>query len=142
MSEARQPVPWDYREVVLRYLRLSDAVLDNGTGGRERVRDRAGAFGSGLGIDVDPAMVRFATENSAVPNLSFRVCRDRLESVPEMLDVIISRHAPFDPGAVAAHLRPGGDSITPHGGERHVACEKAALGQPLGPRVIRRQSFA
>jgi SAM-dependent methyltransferase len=142
MSEARQPVPWDYREVVLRYLRLSDAVLDIGTGGGERLRDLAGAFGSGLGIDVDPAMVRFAAENSAVPNLSFRVCSDRLESVPEMLDVIISRHAPFDPGAVAAHLRPGGYFITQQVGERNMACVKAALGQPLGPPVIQRQSFA
>ena len=86
-------MPWEYREVVLRYLRPSDTVLDIGTGGGERLRDLAGAFGSGLGIDVDPAMVRFATENSAMPNLSFRVGSDRLESVPETFDVIIGRHA-------------------------------------------------
>jgi SAM-dependent methyltransferase len=59
MREARQPVPWEYRDVVLRYLRTSDAVLDIGTGGGERLRELTGAFGSGLGIDVDPAMVRW-----------------------------------------------------------------------------------
>jgi SAM-dependent methyltransferase len=142
MSEARQPVPWEYREVVLRYLRPSDTVLDIGTGGGERLRDLAGAFGSGLGIDVDPAMVRFAAENSAMPNLSFRVGSDRLESVPETFDVIISRHAPFDPRAVAAHLRSGGYFITQQVGERNMACVKAALGQPPEPPAIQRQSFA
>src|SRR5271154_3206248 len=89
MSELRQPVPWDYREVVRRYLRPSNAVLDIGTGGGDRLRDLAGAFGSGLGIDLDPAMVRFAAENSAAPNVSFRVGSDRLESVPETFDVSI-----------------------------------------------------
>jgi SAM-dependent methyltransferase len=142
MSDARRPVPWEYREVVLRYLRPSDTVLDIGTGGGERLRDLAGAFGSGLGIDVDPAMVRFATENSAMPNLSFRVGSDRLESVPETFDVIIGRHAPFDRGAVAAHLRPGGYFITQQVGERNMACVKAALGQPPEPPAIQRQSFA
>ena len=142
MRETRQPVPWEYHDVVLRYLRPSDAVLDIGTGGGERLRDLAGAFGSGLGIDVDPAMVRFATENSAAPNLSFRACSDRLESVPETFDVIISRHAPFDPGAVAAHLRPGGYFITQQVGERNMACVKAALGQSPEPPAIQRQPFA
>ena len=142
MSDLRQPVPWEYHEVVLRYLRPSDAVLDIGTGGGDRLRDLAGAFGSGLGVDMDPAMVRFATRNSAMPNLSFRVCSDRLESVPETFDVIINRHAPFDPSAVAAHLRPGGYFITQQVGERNMACVKAVLGQPPGPPAIQRQSFA
>ena len=142
MSDLRQPVPWEYREVVLRYLRPSDAVLDIGTGGGERLRDLAGAFGSGLGIDIDPEMVRSATGNSAVPGLSFRVGSDRLESVTETFDVIIDRHAPFEPGAVAAHLRPGGYFITQQVGERNMACVKAALGGPPEPSVTRRQSLA
>ena len=71
MSELRQPVPWDYQEVVRRYLRSRDAVLDVGTGGGERLRELAGAFGRGLGIDADPAMVQFAAEKSAAASLSF-----------------------------------------------------------------------
>ncbi len=142
MREVRQPVPWDYHEVVLRYLRPSDAVLDIGTGGGERLRDLAAAFGSGLGIDVDPEMVRFAAENSAMPNLSFRAGSDRLESVPETFDAILSRHAPFDPAAIAAHLRPGGYFITQQVGERNMACVKSALGQAPGPPAIQRQSLA
>jgi hypothetical protein len=142
MSELRQPVPWEYLEVVRRYLRPTDEVLDIGTGGGDRLHDLAGAFSSGLGIDLDPAMVRFAAENSAAPNVSFRVGSDRLESVPEKFDVIIDRHAPFDLGAIAAHLRPGGYFVTQQVGERNMACVKAALGQPPQAPAIRRQSFA
>jgi hypothetical protein len=142
MSELRQPVPWEYRDVVLRYLRSSDAVLDIGTGGGERLSDLAGSFGHGLGIDADSGMVRFAMENSAAGNLNYRVCSDRLESVPEMFDVIIDRHAPFDLSAVAAHLRPGGYFITQQVGERNMARVKAALGQPTSPPPIRQRAVA
>jgi len=49
MNVLRQPVPWDYHDVVLRYLRSSDVVLDVGTGAGERLRDLAPSFGHGLG---------------------------------------------------------------------------------------------
>ena len=35
MNVVRQPVPWDYTDLVVRYLRPSDNVLDLGTGGGE-----------------------------------------------------------------------------------------------------------
>jgi SAM-dependent methyltransferase len=142
MNVLRQPVPWEYQDVVLRYLRSSDVVLDVGTGAGERLRDLARSFGHGLGIDADPEMVRLACENSAAGNLRFRVCSERLESVPETFDVIIDRHAPFDLSAVAAHLKPGGYFITQQVGERNMASVKAALGQPVSPPVIQPQGFA
>ena len=142
MNELRQPAPWDYHDVVLRYLRSSDVVLDVGTGAGERLRDLAPSFGHGLGIDADPEMVRLAREDPAAGNLSFRVCSERLESVPGTFDVILDRHAPFDLSAIAAHLRPGGYFITQQVGERNMACVKAALGQPPGPPPIQRQAIA
>ncbi|MGH3165733.1 MAG: class I SAM-dependent methyltransferase [Trebonia sp.] len=141
MNEVRQPVPWDYRDVVLRYLDSSDDVLDVGTGAGERLRDLASSFGRGLGIDADPEMVRLARENPAAGNLSFRVCGERLESVAETFDVILNRHAPFGLSAIAAHLRPGGYFITQQVGERNMACVKAALGQPADSPPIRRQAI-
>jgi SAM-dependent methyltransferase len=141
MNDLRQPVPWDYRDVVLGYLRSSDLVLDVGTGAGERLRGLAPSFGHGLGIDADPEMVRLAREEGPAGNLSFRVCSDRLESVPETFDVILDRHAPFDLSAIAAHLRPGGFFITQQVGERNMACVKAALGQPPGPPPIQRQAI-
>jgi SAM-dependent methyltransferase len=141
MDVVRQPVPWDYHDVVLRYLRSSDAVLDVGTGAGERLGDLAPAFGHGLGIDADPEMVRLARENPP-GNLSFRVGSERLESVPQTFDVILDRHAPFDLAAIAARLRPGGYFITQQVGERNMACVKAALGQPPSPPPIGRQAIA
>jgi SAM-dependent methyltransferase len=140
MNVLRQPVPWDYHDVVLRYLRSSDVVLDVGTGAGERLRDLAPAFGHGLGIDADPEMIRLARQNPG-GNLSFRVCSQRLESVPRTFHVILDRHAPFDLTAIAAHLRPGGYFITQQVGERNMACVKAALGQPASPPPIQRQAI-
>jgi SAM-dependent methyltransferase len=142
MNGLRQPVPWDYQDVVRLYVRPSDVVLDVGTGGGERLRELARSFGHGLGIDVDPGMVLLASENPAAGNLSFRVGSERLESVPETFDVIIDRHAPFDLAAVAAHLEPGGYFITQQVGERNMACVKAALGQPSAPPPIQPQAIA
>jgi SAM-dependent methyltransferase len=142
MSELRQPVPWDYHDVVLRYLRTSDDVLDVGTGAGERLRDLAPSFARGLGIDADPEMVRLAREDPAAGNLSFLVCSERLESAPGDFDVILSRHAPFDLSVIAARLRPGGYFITQQVGERNMACVKAALGQPPGPPPIQREAIA
>ena len=138
----RQPVPWEYREVVLRYLRPSDVVLDVGTGGGERLRELAGSFGYGLGIDADPEMVLLARRSRLAGNLGFRVGSERLESIPETFDVIIDRQAPFDLSAVAAHLKPGGYFITQQVGERNMACVKAALGQSVSRPAIQRQVIA
>lgn len=140
MNVLREPVPWEYRDVVLHYLRSSDVVLDVGTGAGEKLRGLAPSFGQGLGIDIDPGMVRLAGQNPA-GNLRFQVCSARLESVPETFDVILDRHAPFDLAAIKAHLRPGGYFLTQQVGERNMACVKAALGQPpapppIGPRAI------
>jgi SAM-dependent methyltransferase len=142
MNDLRQPAPWDYHDVVLRYLRPSDVVLDVGTGAGERLRALAPSFGHGLGIDADPEMVRLAREGPAVGNLRFLVGSHRLESVPETFDVIIDRHAPFDLAAVEAHLRPGGYFVTQQVGERNMSCVKAALGQPPGAPPVRPEAIA
>src|SRR6202034_1138230 len=141
MNVLCQPVPWDYRDVVVRYLRPSDVVLDVGSGAGERLRELAPSFGLGLGVDADPEMVRLAHGGTAAGNLSFRISSERLESVPETFDVILDRHGPIDLSAGAAHLRPGGYFITQQVGERNMACVKAALGQRLGLPPIGRQAL-
>ena len=141
MNVLRQPAPWDYKGIVVRYLRPSDNVLDVGTGGGELFGQLATSFGQGLGIDIDPQMIQLAQANSTASNLHFRVSSDRLEAVPEAFDVIIDRHASFDLGAIAAHLKPVGYFVTQQVGERNMACVKAALGQAIGPPTIQREDF-
>lgn len=141
MNVLRQPVPWDYKDIVVRYLRPGDNVLDVGTGGGEVFGQLATSFGQGLGIDIDPHMIRLAQANSTARNLRFRVSSDRLEAVPEAFDVIIDRHASFNLGAIAVHLTPAGYFVTQQVGERNMACVKAALGQPIGPPTIQKGEF-
>src|SRR4051794_24588205 len=64
MRVDRDPTPWDYQEIVRRYLRATDAVLDVGTGGGERFLELVPYFGSGIGVDTDPAMIDAARENT------------------------------------------------------------------------------
>ena len=133
---------WDYLDVVPRYLRPSDAVLDVGTGAGEMLRVLASSFGCGLGIDADPEMVWLAREKPAPGNLSFQVCSKQLDSVPGFFDMILDRHAPFDLSAIAARLRPGGYFITQQVGERNMAYVKAALGHAPGRPLIQRYTIA
>ena len=142
MNALRQPVPWEYSDVVARYLDPADVVLDIGTGGGERFRELARLFGHGLGIDVDPQMIRHAEQASAAPNVEFRVCSEQLEAVTSAgFDVIVCRHAPFNLRVVADHLRPGGYFITQQVGERTMTSVKEALGQSLAGPVIAPEHF-
>ena len=136
MSELRQPVPWDYAQVVARYVRPDDEVLDIGTGGGERLSQLAGMFGRSLGIDLDPKMVEHAAQASAAANVEFRVCSGQLEGIAATFDLILSRHAPLELRAIAEHLRPGAYFITQQVGERNMSSVKAAIGQAESSLVI------
>lgn len=142
MNVLRQPVPWEYSEVVARYLRPADLVLDIGTGGGERFRDLSSLFGHGLGIDVDPEMIRHAERPSAAPSVEFRVCSERLEDITSTFDLILDRHAPFQLDAIAEHLKPGGYFITQQVGERNMASVRTALRQPGTSAIIGTEQIA
>ena len=136
MNDERAPAPWEYTEVVTRYLRPSDDVLDVGTGGGERFASLAAKFRSGLGVDIDPEMVRCAQERYGSARLSFRLGSARLENVAASFPVIINRHAELDLDAVAAHLEPGGYFMTQQVGERNMACVAAVLGRPAAAPAV------
>jgi len=142
MRTLRAPVPWDYGDVVARYLAPSYEVLDVGTGDGRQFASLAGKFRRGLGIDTDPEMIRLAAREHSSPSLEFRVGGARLEGVATSFPVIINRHATIDFGAVVAHLKPGGYFITQQVGERNMACVKQALGQSAGLPAISAQELA
>jgi hypothetical protein len=142
MRTLRAPVPWNYGEVVGRYLKPSDEVLDVGTGDGRQFASLAGKFRRGLGIDTDPEMIRLAEREHSSPSLEFRVGSARLEGVTTPFPVIINRHSVLELGAVATHLKPGGYFITQQVGERNMACVRQALGQPAGLPAISAQALA
>lgn len=124
MRDDRDPVPWDYAEVVRRYLKATDRVLDVGTGGGERFLALADAFGTGIGIDPDPAMIATARENTPAAlteKVSFAQGRADALPVPDTsCDVVLNRHAPVDVAAVARVLRPGGVFLTQQVGAQNT----------------------
>jgi SAM-dependent methyltransferase len=142
MNVLRQPVPWNYHDLVVRFLRPTDGVLDIGTGGGETFTQLASLFDRGLGIDPDAEMIQLAVANSTSGNVRFRVGSAELEAVSETFDVILDRQAPFDLEAVAVHLKPAGYFITQQVGERNMACVQAALGQETTLPPVQRHAFA
>lgn len=137
MNTVRQPVPWKYHDVIEMYLKPKDMVLDVGTGGGENFLKFAHLFRKGIGIDVDPEMVKIANENSLnVENVIFEVDNQHLEKTKEKFDVVLNRHAPFDLTAVSDHLVKGGYFITQQVGERNMLNIKRVLNSITKTPVI------
>jgi SAM-dependent methyltransferase len=124
VRDARDPVPWDYADVVRRYLQPSHHVLDIGTGGGERFLALASYLSTGVGIDADPAMIRVARENRA-PSLAGKItlevmCAEALRFSDDTFDVVLNRHAPVQVQEIARVLRPDGYFITQQVGARNA----------------------
>jgi SAM-dependent methyltransferase len=124
VRERRDPVPWDYVEVVHRYLRPTDRVLDVGTGGGEKLLSLAPCFGTGTGIDASSEMIETALEHQAsasISNVSFDVMRaEDLHFSDNAFDVVVNRHCTVDAGECYRVLRPGGFFITQQVGPRNT----------------------
>ena len=124
IQASRDPVPWYYGEVVRRYLKPTDTVLDTGTGGGEKFLSLAPFYGRGVGIDVDRQMIEVA-QNRLTPLLmervSFEVMSvDNLRFPDESFDAVLNRHSLVNPEQIVRVLRPGGVFITQQIGPRNA----------------------
>jgi SAM-dependent methyltransferase len=148
MRALRDPVPWDYHDVVRAYLNPTSQVLDVGTGGGERFLRLAPHFGRGVGVDPAPDMLRAARQNAAAAverglppdRVAFEpMPEDALPFPDESFDVVLLRHAPVLIDEAVRVLRLGGVFITQGVGRRnmHTICRAfgvTAYGEPLpGP---------
>ncbi len=124
VRDCRAPVPWDYAEVVQRYLTPSASVLDIGTGGGERFLAMAHLMARGLGTDIDPKMIGVARRRARaarIANVTFAVISARALAVgQDAFDVVLNRHCVVDPTQTMRVLRSGGLFITQQVGEHNT----------------------
>ncbi|NNN07898.1 MAG: class I SAM-dependent methyltransferase, partial [Acidimicrobiaceae bacterium] len=109
MRTLREPVPWDYITVVRDYLQPTDSVVDLGTGGGERLLELQNDASALLGIDLDEEMIgraRILAGEKCPSHVQFEVGTDM--NLNREFDVVLNRHAPFDPQVVKELLVDGG----------------------------------
>lgn len=137
MSTEIDPVPWDYAEVVARYLRPTDTVLDIGTGGGERLLALSDRYGSAVGVDSDPVMIQVARINAqTTTNVQFEIARaEQLTPLGDRtFDVVLTRHAPIHVPELDRHTKPGGYFISQGIGVRNMANIRHAFNTGSGTR--------
>ncbi len=107
-----EPAPWTYQEIVRRYLRPTDRVLDIATGGGEVFLSLVPFMGSGLGTDFGPQMIATARENTPADlaeKVSWAVMNaQNLKVEPGDFDLVLNRHGPVFLEPALRALRPGG----------------------------------
>ena len=132
VRDARDPVPWEYEDVVRRYLRPGDRVLDCGTGGGERFLALRDAYARGLGVDPDPTMLATARAQAAALDATHvTFARGRAEALPAAdgsMDVVLNRHANVDVAETLRVLRPGGLFITQQVGWNNLSAICTIIG--------------
>lgn len=116
MKTERDPIPWQYVELVKQYLKPSDYVLDLGTGGGEIFLKLANSYKKGVGIDRDPNMVKTAKEKISTEltdKISFEVMdTNDLTFSDSTFDVVIDRQAPVPVDEIIRILKTNGYFIT------------------------------
>ncbi len=116
METETDPTPWDYVDLVRRYLKSTDFVLDIGTGGGERFLELASSYGKGIGIDSDPEMIKTANQKVNVEQktkITFKVMdAANLTFADATFDVVIDRQGPIPVKQIVRILKPGGYFIT------------------------------
>lgn len=116
LRTGREPVPWDYGEVVRRYLKSSDRVLDIGTGGGEIFFSLADSFHNGVAIDAELSMIATAQRNQAarsIQHCSLAIMDGSdLAFKSSAFDVVLLRHLHVYAEQIVRVLRPGGIFIT------------------------------
>lgn len=144
MNTSHPSTPWNYGSVVRSHLRPTDSVIDLGTGGGERLLEFRNDARLLVGVDIDVEMIRRAETNCAgagAKNVHFQVGTGPEANGP--FDVVINRHAPFEPETIRELLPVDGKFITQQVGERNMANVKAAF-HVADPQeyVVRPEMFA
>lgn len=116
MKTEQEIAPWNYNEIVLRYLKPTDYILDIGTGGGENFIKLSEHFSKGVGIDPYTDMINTAKDNATKDDnakVSFELMSAEDIKFPgNTFDIVLNRHAVIVPKEITRVLKPRGYFIT------------------------------
>ena len=107
-------LPWDYREVILRYLRPEMKILDIDTGGGEFLLSLGHPHGNTAATENYPPNVELCREVLLPLGVDFRPADGggMLPFDDGSFDLVLNRHGDFNAGEINRVLKPGGVFIT------------------------------
>ncbi len=112
--DEERDLPWNYEEIVRRYLRPDMRVLDIDTGGGEFLLSLGHPCGLLAATENYPPNVRLCEERLLPMGIDFRAA-DGGGALPfpdRSFDLVINRHGNFHPGEAGRVLKTGGVFIT------------------------------
>jgi SAM-dependent methyltransferase len=126
------PPPWDYMRMVREVLARSQAMLDMGTGGGERLASLAPFPPVAHATEGYPPNVGVARRRLEPLGVTVSPVADdaHLPFADQTFDPVINRHESYDPREVHRILQPGGRFITQQVGAYHNAELNVLLGAP------------
>lgn len=134
--EEEKDLPWDYGELVRRYLEKDFKILDYDTGGGEFLLSLSHPYDKTFATEGYPPNVRLCEERLLPLGIEFKECANPSD-IPfgdGEFDLIINRHGDFDPKEIFRLLRKGGMVITQQvGGDNDRDLVEAVLPEAEKP---------
>lgn len=117
--EAENDLPWNYEEIVRRYLKPDMQMLDYDTGGGEFLMSLRHQYGNTSATEGYAPNVKLCRESLLPLGINFKECNNP-ENIPfadGTFDIVINRHGGFCPREIFRLLRKNGIFITEQVGD-------------------------
>lgn len=127
-----EELPWNYKNIVLKYMDEGKVMLDMGTGGGEFLLSLKPAPGKTYATEAYPPNIELSKKVLSPHGVEVRAVIDdsKLPFEDSFFDIIINRHEAFDISEIKRILKPEGMFITQQvGGQNNRELSKFLLGK-------------
>lgn len=112
--EEENDLPWDYKEIIQKYLKPEHRILDIDTGGGEFLLSLKHPYENTSATEAYPPNVELCKETLTPLGIEFREA-DGAKHLPfpdESFDMVINRHGEYNAAEIGRVLKPGGLFVT------------------------------